>query len=325
MNDPIVDEIRRIRDAHAAKFGYDLDAIFEDIKEQEKKSGLKFVSYAQRRPDEVDAKLPSPKKLRSLMASPFPGMDPYLEGARWPGFHHDLATEIKRQLTPLLLPGYYADTSTYFLVDTGDDLEIARKFYLDVGVKEQADRTTPYRPVAISDAPVLSKLVLPHCRPHSQVEIREMRNDRLVTAIEFLSPPSKRTPGRKQYLRKRLRILRSDVHLIELDLLRRGRRLPWSGDPPPASYYVYLSRADRRSEIGIWPLALADRLPVIPVPLLNGDSDVPLDLQQAVNAVYASSRYDLLLNYTEAPDVPLNSSDVAWVDQVLKEKGIRPR
>jgi len=44
MNDPIVDEVRRIRDAHAARFNYDLDAIFRDIKEQEKKSGHKFIS-----------------------------------------------------------------------------------------------------------------------------------------------------------------------------------------------------------------------------------------------------------------------------------------
>ena len=49
MNDPIVDEVRRVRDAHAAMFNNDLDAIFQDIKEQEKKSGLKFVSYPPRR------------------------------------------------------------------------------------------------------------------------------------------------------------------------------------------------------------------------------------------------------------------------------------
>ena len=49
MNDPIVDEVRRIRDAHAAMFHCDLDAIFQDIKGQEKKSGLKFVSYPPRR------------------------------------------------------------------------------------------------------------------------------------------------------------------------------------------------------------------------------------------------------------------------------------
>jgi hypothetical protein len=48
MNDPIVDEVRRIRDAHAAQFQYDLDAIFRDIKEQEQKSGHKFVGGVSR-------------------------------------------------------------------------------------------------------------------------------------------------------------------------------------------------------------------------------------------------------------------------------------
>jgi hypothetical protein len=48
MTDPIVEEVRRVRDAHAAMFNYDLDAIFQDIKEQEKKSGLKYVSYPPR-------------------------------------------------------------------------------------------------------------------------------------------------------------------------------------------------------------------------------------------------------------------------------------
>jgi hypothetical protein len=43
VNDPIVNEVRRIRDAHAVRFNYDLDAIFQDIKERERKSGLKFV------------------------------------------------------------------------------------------------------------------------------------------------------------------------------------------------------------------------------------------------------------------------------------------
>jgi len=44
--DPIVEEVRRIRDAHAAKFNYDPKAIFQDIKEREKRSGRKYVSFA---------------------------------------------------------------------------------------------------------------------------------------------------------------------------------------------------------------------------------------------------------------------------------------
>ena len=48
--DPVVEEIRKARDAHAAKFGYDLDAIVKDIQEQERKSGREFVSPPPKRP-----------------------------------------------------------------------------------------------------------------------------------------------------------------------------------------------------------------------------------------------------------------------------------
>jgi hypothetical protein len=52
MNDPFIDEIRQYRDAHAARFNYDMKAIYEDIKrhekEREEKTGCKFVSYPPR-------------------------------------------------------------------------------------------------------------------------------------------------------------------------------------------------------------------------------------------------------------------------------------
>ena len=46
-SDPIVDKVRRARDAYAARFNYDLRAIYRDLKEQEKRSGRKVVSYAE--------------------------------------------------------------------------------------------------------------------------------------------------------------------------------------------------------------------------------------------------------------------------------------
>jgi hypothetical protein len=46
-SDPIVDEVRRARDAYAARFDYDLRAIYRDLKAQEKRSGRKIVSYAE--------------------------------------------------------------------------------------------------------------------------------------------------------------------------------------------------------------------------------------------------------------------------------------
>ena len=51
MNDPIVDEVRRVRDAHAARFNYDLRAIFLDIKKREKERGLVFVNGVAKQPE----------------------------------------------------------------------------------------------------------------------------------------------------------------------------------------------------------------------------------------------------------------------------------
>jgi hypothetical protein len=46
--DPIVEEVRRIRDAHAQQFGYDLRAIYEDMKRFEREHNLEMVSFPPR-------------------------------------------------------------------------------------------------------------------------------------------------------------------------------------------------------------------------------------------------------------------------------------
>lgn len=43
--DPIISEVRAVRDAHAARFDYDVAAIIRDIQEMQKKSGLIYVRY----------------------------------------------------------------------------------------------------------------------------------------------------------------------------------------------------------------------------------------------------------------------------------------
>ena len=48
--DPIVEEVRKIRAKHAARFKYDLDAICRDLKEQERKSGRNVVSLHPKKP-----------------------------------------------------------------------------------------------------------------------------------------------------------------------------------------------------------------------------------------------------------------------------------
>ena len=53
--EPIVEEVRKIRDVHARKFNYDLQAIFEDLKKQEKASGKQFVSFPSKRVEPVNS------------------------------------------------------------------------------------------------------------------------------------------------------------------------------------------------------------------------------------------------------------------------------
>ena len=47
--DPIVEEIRNIKESRAAKFGYDVRAMAEDLKKREKQGGRKVVSLCRER------------------------------------------------------------------------------------------------------------------------------------------------------------------------------------------------------------------------------------------------------------------------------------
>jgi len=44
--DPIVDEVRRIREKQAAKHGFDISAILSAAKKRQRRSGRKVVSFA---------------------------------------------------------------------------------------------------------------------------------------------------------------------------------------------------------------------------------------------------------------------------------------
>jgi hypothetical protein len=86
---------------------------------------------------------------------------------------------------------------------------------------------------------------------------------------------------------------------------------------PPAPYYVFLSRFTRRPITEVWPIALRERLPTVPVPLLPPDPDVPLSLQVALEACFELVGYQNLLDYTQPPPPPLNEEDLAWVESVV--------
>ncbi|MDH3604830.1 MAG: DUF4058 family protein, partial [Candidatus Tectomicrobia bacterium] len=133
----------------------------------------------------------------------------------------------------------------------------------------------------------------------------------LVTVLEVLSPVNKRPSHEayQAYQRKRRDRLRSEVHLLEIDLLRGGERPPLGGPIPPAPYYIVLCRGERRPTAEVWPIQLADRLPVLPVPLVKPDPDVPLDVGEVVASVYERGAYAQQIDYTQPPPPPSLSHD----------------
>jgi len=158
------------------------------------------------------------------------------------------------------------------------------------------------------------------------VEVRETGTLQLVTAIEIL-PPVNRQSGHEahgEYLRKRREMLRSGSHWMEIDLLRGGLRPPLERAVPPAPYYVLLSRASRRPKVEVWPFQLREKLPTVPVPLLEPDHDAPLDLATILAAVYVRGGYARLIDYSQPPPLPrLSDAEAAWLDEHLRAQKAR--
>lgn len=265
------------------------------------------------------------------MPSPFPGMDPYLEGSQWTGVHTGLSVEIARQLSPRLSPRYVArtnerlyvtepDAETGVSVNTADiypDAYIAQSDALTGG----GEGSSTIRAGAATElAPLQIATVMPEAVRLLSVEIRDTASRELVTAIEVLSPVNKSGRGRRKYLAKRRRVLFSPAHLIEIDLCRTGLRVPMQKPLPPSPYFVLLSRAERRPWTAVWPISLADQLPSVPVPLLAGDADVPLDLQQAFTSIYDTFRYELTVDYSRPPEVSFKGDDVAWAAERIRAR-----
>jgi hypothetical protein len=263
------------------------------------------------------------------MELPFPGMDPYLEQpSLWPDVHTRLIAAMCDAIQAQIAPGYVARITPYVALEQIDIATPRRAIVPDVGVYE---RDLPgVSPLATTiTAPSLTGTALMAIPTrYARIEIRAVNDETLVTAIELLSPVNKRpgTDGADAYEKKRQELFQSGVHLLEIDLLRSGRRpqLAPSTVLPAAPYFVFLSRVERWPEIAIWSCPLQGSLPTVPVPLRRPDPDVPLPLTQVLHQVYRNARYDLQIDYRVAPPLPeISAEDAAWLDAHLRERGLR--
>ncbi len=238
------------------------------------------------------------------MPSPFPGMDPYIEASEsWEDFHVSFLTYIRDSLRREIGLGY--------------SVRIENRAVLEAW-PEEADE-----PVLLGEfgpGPITIDNVTPRLEKESYVVVRRQSDQKLVTVIELCSPTTKMPIGRVQYSLNRASLLRQDVHLVEIDLLIRGKRLTMKAPLPPGDYYAFVSRAERRPTGEVCAWSLRNRLPTIPIPLLEPDPDFRLDLAALFAEAYERGSYHRELKYTGEPPAFLRPADRDWVRDMIKAK-----
>lgn len=255
------------------------------------------------------------------MVSPFPGMDPFLESQRFDDFHHTFVIVVRELLVPLVRPRYVVDAERYVFFSGAT--ETPSPVRPDVSLT-QGSGVTPATARPDSVATLEPQIMaVPACEEDGQMflTIRSRDGRQVVTVIELLSPTNKDpTGGQREYLTKRENYLKTLASVVEVDLLRGGARLPTREPLLPADYFSFVIRHGDRSHAEVYSWSLRDRLPVIPVPLLPGESDVGLDLQKAFELTYDRSGYDYAIDYDRDAEPDLNELDRVWVRERLNKR-----
>ncbi|WP_027269042.1 DUF4058 family protein [Leptolyngbya sp. PCC 6406] len=262
------------------------------------------------------------------MASPFPGMDPYLEQSTfWSEFHSHLIVAIADALAPSLLPQYYVavETRTYLdgtseelLVGIPDAIVLSSPVPLPPAKAERSSAgvATTVRPQSVI-------LPMPLAVKERYLEIREAGSDAVITLVEVLSPTNKRQgQGRRIYSTKRQTILGSASYLVEIDLLRAdepmARRSLGTESASADRYRILVSRSECRPRADLYEFTLWEPIPEFSLPLQAEGEQVMVDLQPLIHGIYERSGYSLRIDY-QAPVPPpaLTVADQAWVHEVL--------
>ena len=139
------------------------------------------------------------------MASPFPGVDPYLEAqGRWPGFHTALMAHCSEVLNRDLPECYVAQIDERISLVSLDDPPAERiPDVLVISPRQAAPSPRQSESMTVTVVePMTMQLVKPHCRSSRELgrgfpHLPEME---LVTVLAILSPSNKTGTGRGEYL-----------------------------------------------------------------------------------------------------------------------------
>jgi hypothetical protein len=266
--------------------------------------------------------------------SPFPGMDAYIEACGlWEDFHAALIYEIRVVLSQAVPANYVVQSGERsYLVLIESEEKLRHAFVPDVAVTLPRSRKKGERKggTAVAEppekAPCVMRAFIEEEHHEAFVEIFEVGPEqRLVTTVEVLSPSNKRpgTEGWDLYQRKRQSLLLGNVNLVEIDLLRDGRRMPMLDPWPNSPYVLMVARAKKAQLCRVWEGSFQEPLPAIPVPLAKPDPEILLNLQPLIASIYQRFRYARSIDYTRPLTPPLSPEDAAWCQQRLRTR-IRP-
>jgi hypothetical protein len=79
-------------------------------------------------------------------------------------------------------------------------------------------------------------------------------------------------------------------------------------------------RAGKAQACRVWPAYFDRALPVISVPLLKPDADLPLNLQPLIEGIYATSRYGQSIDYARALQPPLKLDEQTLLERLLRSR-----
>jgi Protein of unknown function (DUF4058) len=256
-------------------------------------------------------------------------MDPYLE-MHWGDVHQSLVTYAREALQPGLPADLVARMEERVFIETEPDR--IRRIVPDVHIAAHgawpsaAATARETGSVAVAEPIVFDLLLDPVTEGY--IEIRERDGGKVITVIEFLSPANKTSGlGQEKYFQKQEEVLSSNASLVEIDLVRCGRRvlaLPSAEIPTQHrnAYLACVSPGWLRARRELYPLPLRQPLPAIPIPLRQGEARINLDIQALVARTYTVGRYELT-NYAVEPEPPLPPEDAAWAADLLKSAGRR--
>lgn len=268
----------------------------------------------------------------SMQSNPFPGMNPFMESS-WSDVHMALIGFIRQELGEVLPEDLSAKAEMRVTVLGGE----APYYKPDLAIVQDSWKqgiAPSWSPASDSSGILATDPLIYEVDEvtHRWIEIRSDQGE-LITVIEVMSPVNKQG-GREAYIAKRDDLVAAGVNVVEIDLLRQGRRTVNVENlsdfekrfPKGAGhYFTCVTRGHSPHRREVYATTLRDPLPTIRIPLRITDRDVPLSLQALIDQCYTTGRYWKMRYDTALLEPPVSLEDKEWLAERISTAGLQPQ